>query len=125
MLIEPHALIGEKHSSVCRQTEPGDSERKLMLAVLVDAIQTYQKFADSKSFGGKALYRQEEAWFWSENSDPAFSFANICQAFGLNPAFFRWRLRQLTILRKARVSRGKVVQFRPAANRPRKLMFSG
>ena len=118
--IEPHALIGEKHSRLCRQTQPCDPERKLMFGVLVDAIQTYQKFADSKSFRGKALYEEEEAWFWSEDSDGVFSFTDICEVFGLNPAFFRWRLRQLTILHKARVSRGKVVRLRPGANRPRK-----
>ena len=122
--IDAHALSDKKYSRLCRQPKPGDPERKLLFAVLVDAIQTYQKFADSKSFRGKALYEEEEAWFWSENSDPAFSFANICQVFGLNPAFFRWRLRQLTILHKARVSRAKV-RLPPGANRPRKLTFPG
>jgi hypothetical protein len=123
--IETGALIGQRYSRLCRQPKPGDPERKLMFGVLMDAIQTYQKFAGSKSFRGKALYREEEAWFWSENYEPAFSFANICQVFGLNPAFFRWRLRQLTIIHKRRVSRGKVFQLRPVANRPRRLTFSG
>ena len=123
--IEAHALSDEKYSRLCRQPKPGDPERKLMFAVLVDAIQTYQKFADSKSFRGKALYEEEEAWFWSEDSDGVFLFTDICEVFGLNPVFFRWRLRQMTILHRARVSRGKVVRLRPGANRPRKLTFSG
>jgi hypothetical protein len=121
--IEADVLIDGKCFKVYRQTKPGAPERKLMFAILVDAIQTYQKFADSKSFRGKALYRKEEAWFWSEDSDRVFSFANICEVFGLNPAFFRWRLRQLTIIHKRRVSRGKVFQLRPVANRPRKQHF--
>jgi hypothetical protein len=121
---EVNGLIDEKPFRVYRQIKPGDPERKLMFAILVDAIQTYQKFADSKSFRGKALCRKEEAWFWSEDFDRVFSFANICEVLGLNPAFFRWRLRQLTIIHKRRVSRGKVFQLRPIANRPRKLTFS-
>ena len=123
--IETGALIGERYSRLCRQTQPCDPERKLMFAVLVDAIQTYQKFAGSKSFRGKALYEEEEAWFWSEDSDGVFSFTDICEVFGLNPAFFRWRLRQLTIMHKARVSRAKVVRLRAVANRLSKLTFSG
>jgi hypothetical protein len=122
--IEGDVLIDERYFRVYRQIKPGDPERKLMFATLVDAIQTYQKFADSKSFRGKALFREVEAWFWSEDSDRVFSFANICEVLGLNPAFFRWRLRQLMIIHKRRVSRGKVVQLRPA-NRPRKLTYSG
>ena len=118
--IETGALIGQRYSRLCRQPKPGDPERKLMFGVLMDAIQTYQKFAGSKSFRGKALYREEEAWFWSDDYDRVFSFSNICEVFGLNPAFFRWRLRQLTIMHKARVSRAKVVQLCPAVNRPRK-----
>ena len=123
--IEVDVLIDEKYFRVYRQIKPGAPERKLMFAILVDAIQTYQKFADSKSFRGKALYRKEEGWFWSEDSDRVFSFASICEVLGLNPAFFRWRLRQLTIIHKRRVSRGKVVHLRPGANQPRKLPFSG
>jgi hypothetical protein len=111
---EVDVLIAEKPFRVYRQIEPGDPERKLMFAILANAIQTYQKFAGSKSFRGKALYRKEEAWFWSEDSDRVFSFANICEVLGLNPAFFRWRLRQLTIIHKRRVSRGKVFQLRPS-----------
>ena len=125
IVIDADVLIDEKYFSAYRQTKLGNSERKLMFAVLVDAIQTYQKFADSKSFRGKALYREAEAWFWSEDSDRVFSFTNICEVLGLNPAFFRWRLRQLTIIHKRLVSRGKVVQLRAAANRPRKATFSG
>jgi hypothetical protein len=106
--------IDERYFRVYRQIKRADPERKLMFAVLVDAIQTYQKFAGSESFHGKALYRKEEAWFWSKDSDRVFSFAHICEVFGLNPAFFRWRLRQLTIIHKGRVSRGKVFQLRPS-----------
>jgi len=123
--MEGDVLIDESYFSVYRQIKPGNPERKLMFAILVDAIRTYQKFADSKSLCGKALFREVEAWFWNEDSDRVFSFINMCEVFGLNPAFFRWRLRQLTIIHKRRVSRGKVFQLRPIANRPRNLTFSG
>jgi hypothetical protein len=123
--IEASALIDEKYFRVYRQTKLGDPEKKLMFAVLLDAMQTYQKFAGSNSFRGKTLFREAEAWFWSEDYGRVFSFANICEVFGLNPPLFRRGLRQLRMNQKKRTSRGKVVQLRATANRPRKLMSSG
>jgi len=124
-LMEADILIDEKYLRAYRQIRPGDAERKLMFAVLLDAVQTYQKFVASKSFRGETLYKEAEAWFWDEDPDRVFSFANICDVIGLNPAFFRRGLRQLVMNQKKRVSRGRVVQIRPPANRIRKLTFSG
>ena len=100
-----------------RQTKLGEPESRLMLAVLLEAMQTYQKFAGSTSSHGKALFRDVEKWFWSANSDGVFSFVNICEVFGLDPSVFRQGLLRWAKNRKGRESSGKVFQLRNAANR--------
>ena len=115
----------EKYFRVYRQTKPGDSEKKLMFAVLVDAIRTYQKFAFSTSVRRRARFREEAAWFSNEQSDRVFSFANICQVFGLDPQLFRRELRrQLMMDRRGGTALARAVHVRDAGNRTRKLTLS-
>jgi hypothetical protein len=115
----------EKYFRVYRQTKPGDSEKKLMFAVLLDAIRTYQKFALSTSVRRRARFREEAAWFSSEEADRVFSFANICQVFGLDPQLFRRELRrQLMMDRRGGRALPRPVHVRDAGNRTRKLTLS-
>jgi hypothetical protein len=124
IIVEIDVLANHKYFKVYRQTRPGKPERKLMLAVLVDAVQTYQKFAFSTSIRGQALFREAERWLWSEDSEGVFSFSNICEVFGLDPALFRRGLLKWREKRKRHGSPVKIVQRRSAANRPLKPTFS-
>ncbi len=124
IFVEEDTLVDGKYWRVYRQGESYNAERKLMFAVLLDAIQTYQKFSDSKSTRGKILHREAEAWFWSEESEAVFSFVNICDVFGLNPGAFRRHLKDL-LDQRIRVSRGNVVRFRPGVGRPGRARFLG
>ena len=65
-----------------------------MFAVLVEALQTYQKFAFSRSARGQALFHEAETWFWKDEPDGVFSFSSISEMFGLNPPFLRKGLLQ-------------------------------
>ncbi len=66
-----------------------EPEKALMFAVLVEAVETYQKFAFCKSPRGQALFAEAQLWFWGKDSDSLFSFVSICEVFGLDPAFLR------------------------------------
>jgi hypothetical protein len=124
IFIEPDILAPHKYFKVYRQTRPGEPERKLMFAVLVDALQTYQKFAFSTSARGQALFREVETWLWSEDSDGVFSFSNICEVFGLDPGLFRRGLLKKRVTRNRRGPLAKIVQLRSPANRSRRPTFS-
>lgn len=93
-LLGPDTLISEKYFKVYRLAKPAEAEKKLMFAVLVEALQTYQKFAFSRSARGQALFHEAEAWFWKDEPDVVFSFSSICEVFGLNPPFVRKGLLQ-------------------------------
>ena len=93
-LFEPDTLISENYFKIYRLTQPAEAEKKLMFAVLAEALQTYQKFAFSRSLRGQALFHEAKAWFWKEDLNGVFSFSSICEVFGLNPPFLRRGLLQ-------------------------------
>ena len=70
-------------------------ERRLLLAVLEDAIRTYQRYAFADDGRGAALLSHVEAWFASEDSDWTFSFVAICDVLGLDASYLRRGIRRL------------------------------
>jgi hypothetical protein len=69
---------------------PEDGERRLMLAVLMDAIRCLctrgQKDLGIRAHG---TWLRDRRWFQSdEHSDP-FSFVNICDALGIDAGYVR------------------------------------
>jgi hypothetical protein len=71
-----------------------DPEKKLMLAVLDNAIACFQKYAFTRDRKGKVLSQEAEYWIQDKNSDWPFSFANICETLGFAPDYFRQGLAQ-------------------------------
>lgn len=61
-------------------------EKRLMLAVLEEAVFTYQR--DVGGGGGSEL-DEVQAWFADDDRDWPFSFVNICAALELEPSFVR------------------------------------
>jgi hypothetical protein len=66
-----------------------EREEALMVAVLSDAIECYQKYIFAKDEKGKRLFQEAEAWILERNSDWFFSFDNICELLCLQPDYIR------------------------------------
>ena len=66
-----------------------EGEEGLMLAVLGDAIEYFQKYLLAKDEKGKKLFREAEEWILEKNSDWFFSFENICEVLRLHPDYVR------------------------------------
>lgn len=64
-------------------------ERRLLLAILQDALECIRKYAFSKEHTHKKLFREAEEWISSSNPAWLFSFDNICTIFNLNPDYIR------------------------------------
>jgi hypothetical protein len=62
-----------------------EGEERLMLAVLENAVEDFQKYLLARSACGKRLFREAEEWFFDKDSDEIFSFASICDILGLHP----------------------------------------
>ncbi|MGH7827783.1 MAG: hypothetical protein ACREQ7_21740 [Candidatus Binatia bacterium] len=86
MLFDPSdsALVERLLKKNIREREEG-----LMVAVLGDAIECYQKYFFAKDEKGKKLFQETEEWILEKNSDWFFSFDNICELLSLHPDYIR------------------------------------
>jgi len=66
-----------------------EGEEKLMLAVLADAIDHFQKYALAKDEKGRKLFQEAEEWFLEKDNDQLFSFEYICATLQLHPDYIR------------------------------------
>lgn len=64
-------------------------EKKLMLAVLQDAIDCFRKNVFSNREKKNELFQEAEAWILDDDVSYLFSFRNICELFDIDPAYLR------------------------------------
>lgn len=68
-------------------------EQRLMLALLTDAINVYQKGALSRESNARRLYVDAEQWIMADRSAcNALSFDTVCDALGINAVLLRRRI---------------------------------
>src|SRR5690348_5571812 len=64
-------------------------EKRLMAAVLADAIQLYLKHARNRTASGQILFRETERWIESGDRSWLLSFENVCDVLNVNAARVR------------------------------------
>ncbi len=74
-------------------------EKRLLLAVLGDAVITFQRYTTSTQRRGRRLFQEAEAWIVSDDVCWACSFENVCDVLGFDSQYLRqgllaWRDRQ-------------------------------
>jgi hypothetical protein len=84
--------------------------KRLMMAVLEDALRCFQNNADARSGPRKRLFAEAEQWLCTDNSDGPFSFETVCDTLGIEPRFLRsglreWRSQQLAGVSARRLAR--------------------
>jgi hypothetical protein len=85
--------------------------RRLLLAVLQEAIGTFQLNADTSDRRGRAAFTQVDAWFASEETESVFSFVSICDALGLEATYVRAGLRRWRDARLVSLEAGWRLEF--------------
>jgi hypothetical protein len=79
-----HGVIETLYKKQIREGEEG-----LMLAVLDNAIECFQKYVLAQRERERRLFREAEEWILERNSDWFFSFENICETLQLHPDYIR------------------------------------
>lgn len=67
-------------------------EKRLLLAVLDDAVQVWRKVGGHNAPRGRRVRTELFDWFTSDDMASPFAFASICAAFGIDPSWARMRL---------------------------------
>jgi len=89
-----------------RRGAAASSEKRLMLAVLRNALECYQKHLLSTDRTGRELFAEAAAWIESTSGHGLFSFESISEALEFEPTYLRrrladWRESQLGVRRAA------------------------
>jgi hypothetical protein len=111
-LFQPDTMLPAQYfAAALRRKGALNPERRLIIAVLQDAIECYQKNLFAREGKARQLYADAQEWIDSEDRSHYFSYENICEILDMNPEFVRrglhqWRARQLEAK-----GRGKVWSF--------------
>jgi hypothetical protein len=77
-----------------------EGEERLMLAVLENAVEYFQKYVLARNPRGKQLFQEAEDWILDKESGGLFSFESICETLGLHPDHIR---KGLMVWKEARI----------------------
>jgi hypothetical protein len=107
-LFQPDTLLPDQYLETFRRKLHLEPEKKLMLAVLEDAIACFQKYVFTRDGKGRMLFQEAEDWVQEKNGDWLFSFANVCETLGFNSDYLRqgltqWKAERLETRAKAKV----------------------
>lgn len=68
---------------------PSTPERRLVAALLEDAVNCFQKYRFAKDRRGRRLFWEAAEWLMGEEGEWAFSFERVCEVLGLDPDCLR------------------------------------
>ena len=88
-LFQPDTLLSDQYFENLRRKTFFEPEKRLMLAVLEDAIRYYQDNWFSRNSKRKRIFDETEEWILTPESDWVFSFVHVCETLGLSPAYLR------------------------------------
>jgi hypothetical protein len=88
-LFQPDTLLAAEYFENFRRKTLLEPEKRLMLAILEDAVNCFRDNVLANSGRRKKLFEEAEEWILEEGSDWVFSFENICEVFGFNSEYLR------------------------------------
>lgn len=88
-LFQPDSLLLGQYFDTLRRKTVLEPEKRLMLAILKDAVSTFQADLFAANVKSSRRYEQAKDWITETDGDWVFSFENICEHLGLNPAYVR------------------------------------
>lgn len=88
-LFGPEIILPEQFSDRATLRPSDRGEKRLMLAVLEEAVATFQRHIDARTRSGQRIFQEAEDWILSQDADWPFAFENICYALDIEPAFLR------------------------------------
>lgn len=88
-LFEPDILLPNQYFAAFRRGRAVEGERRLMLAVLEDAVDSYRKYAIARDPREQACFLEAREWFLSSDRSWLFAFENICDVLEMNAEYLR------------------------------------
>jgi hypothetical protein len=88
-ILEPDVFLPSQFYGANGLSRKLEGEKRLMIAVLKDAVECLEKFRGSRSSSGRIHYDNALEWVEDTSMDWLFSFNNICDFLGFDPNYMR------------------------------------
>jgi hypothetical protein len=124
--LEPESVLPSQFFDSRKNKQSEEGVRRLILAVLTDAVRCYQVGLDAKMAARRRVFREAKQWLSYSRADGGpFSFENVCGALDITPDYVRdvlrrWQAGKLRGANLPIVRRSPVIPAKSAAVRRRK-----
>jgi hypothetical protein len=93
-VFEPDTMLPTQYFGRLRRRSDLTGERRLMFAVVEDAVDVYRKHAAAGNPLHRRLFAEAEAWIESDDRTWLYAFETICDHLGLDADCLRQGLRR-------------------------------
>ena len=122
-LFEPDVLASNQFHAVLKSSHISDPERRLMVAVLEDAVSCLSRDPRRGPRQQRKAFEEARAWINDGNAENwVFSFNNVCEMLGFDPSYLRRGLNRWTALSENSAATPRLKKYR-SGTRQRKLRF--
>jgi hypothetical protein len=115
-ILEPDIFLPSQFYGQRGLSRQLDGEKRLMIAILKDAVECLDKYRGARSGPGRYQYQNALQWVQDRSTQWLFSFTNICDLLGFDPDY----LRQMLLKREGehcKLFDGKVYPFHISSGR--------
>ena len=88
-MFQPDTPMPDQYLETVISTTHLEGEKRLMVAVLEDAISSYRDYISTRDRWEEKLFYEAEEWIFSRNDEWFLSFHNVCETIGLDPDYIR------------------------------------
>ena len=88
-ILEPDIFLPSQFYGSGGLSRKLEGEKRLMIAVLKDAVECLEKYRGSKNSAAQCHYLSALEWVEDVDTDWLFSFTNICDLLGFDPEYLR------------------------------------
>jgi hypothetical protein len=109
-IVEPDIFLPSQFYGAGGLSRKLEGEKRLMIAILKDAVECLDKYRDATSSSGRGHYFNALEWVQDGSTEWLFSFTNICDLLGFDPDY----LREVLLKRENKYfkpARGKFVAY--------------
>jgi hypothetical protein len=120
-LLQPDTVLPMQYFATLRRKGEHEPERRLVIAVLQDAVDCFQKHLFARDRKQQQLFSDAEAWISSIDRSWPFSFENVCDLLQINAEYLRrglqiWKEQELQMQAKRGAS--NLLSLKPIEARP-------
>lgn len=83
--LQPECLLPVQYNALVRKHAVEGGERRLLLAVLKDALRSYLKNMHGRTAHARHDFEEIYYWFHAQDQEGIFAYEHLCDALGIHP----------------------------------------